>query len=62
MCPNLCAPLRLCGNGLTLFSPNTQIILIIATFIMALGLLKINLCGPGLTETTRALWRKKPQA
>jgi len=28
--------------------------------LMALGLLKINLCGPGITESAKSLWREVP--
>lgn len=29
------------------------------TIITAAGLLKLNLTGPGLTETLKSMWRKK---
>ena len=31
-----------------------------ATGLTILGLLKLNLMGPGLTETYKSLWREKP--
>jgi len=34
--------------------------LYLVTGISILGLLKINLCGPGLTESLKSLWRKPP--
>jgi succinate dehydrogenase (ubiquinone) membrane anchor subunit len=34
-----------------------------ASVIAYMGIMKVNLTGPGLTETVRALWRKpKPAA
>eukprot|EP00470_Lotharella_oceanica_P002030 CAMPEP_0170167052 /NCGR_PEP_ID=MMETSP0040_2-20121228/565_1 /TAXON_ID=641309 /ORGANISM="Lotharella oceanica, Strain CCMP622" /LENGTH=154 /DNA_ID=CAMNT_0010404955 /DNA_START=43 /DNA_END=507 /DNA_ORIENTATION=+ len=29
----------------------------VVTFITAFGLLKVNLCGPGITESVKSLWR-----
>jgi succinate dehydrogenase (ubiquinone) membrane anchor subunit len=30
----------------------------VLTFLTGLGLLKINLCGPGITESFKSLWRR----
>lgn len=31
-----------------------------ASLITYLGIMKVNLAGPGLTETVKTLWRKQP--
>lgn len=33
-----------------------------ASVVTYLGIMKVNLAGPGLTETVKTLWRKPPQA
>jgi len=33
-------------------------LLIVITAITTIGILKVNLCGSGLTETVKSLWRK----
>eukprot|EP00954_Amorphochlora_amoebiformis_P021570 1347376-Amorphochlora_amoeboformis.AAC.1 len=30
----------------------------IVTFVTAFGIMKVNLCGPGVTESIKCLWRK----
>jgi succinate dehydrogenase hydrophobic anchor subunit len=39
----------------------TRVLFVLCAF-MAFGLLKINLCGPGMTETVKSLWRTTPKA
>lgn len=34
--------------------------ILMTTVVSTLGLLKLNLAGPGLTETVKGLWREKP--
>lgn len=36
-----------------------RVALWIVSFFLFLGLLKVNLCGPGVTESVKSLWRKK---
>eukprot|EP01006_Ploeotia_vitrea_P045366 TRINITY_DN66936_c7_g1_i1.p1 TRINITY_DN66936_c7_g1~~TRINITY_DN66936_c7_g1_i1.p1 ORF type:complete len:199 (+),score=91.76 TRINITY_DN66936_c7_g1_i1:70-666(+) len=33
-------------------------VLLFITLLMLYGLLKVNLCGPGISESVKALWRK----
>jgi len=33
-------------------------VLWVISFLTGLGLLKINLCGPGITESVKSLWRR----
>ena len=40
----------------------TRVVLAGITVATTLGLLKLNLAGPGLTETIKSFWRPKPQA
>jgi succinate dehydrogenase (ubiquinone) membrane anchor subunit len=41
--------------------PFNNLILAVLTGVTTLGLLKLNLCGAGITETVKSLWRE-PQA
>jgi len=31
-----------------------------SSLVTYLGIMKVNLAGPGLTETVKTLWRKQP--
>lgn len=41
--------------------PMARYLLLGATGLTILGLLKLNLFGPGMTETYKSLWREKPE-
>lgn len=53
----LCFPLRLCACA----GPVRAAILG-ASLVTYLGIMKVNLAGPGLTETVKTLWRKPQPA
>lgn len=42
------------------YRPLSKGIMIAVTLITTFGLLKINLCGAGLTESVKSLWREAP--
>lgn len=35
--------------------------MIAVSVLTGVGLLKVNLCGPGITESVKSLWRSPPQ-
>ena len=44
---------------LTILAGPSRYIMLGATGITMAGLLKLNLSGPGVTESVKSLWRKK---
>mmetsp|Transcript_23943 Transcript_23943/g.42417 ORF Transcript_23943/g.42417 Transcript_23943/m.42417 type:complete len:159 (+) Transcript_23943:107-583(+) len=35
-----------------------KVLICLLTFVTGYGLMKVNMCGPGITESVKSLWRK----
>ena len=35
-----------------------KVLIALLTFVTGYGLMKVNMCGPGITESVKSLWRK----
>jgi len=42
------------------YRPVAKSLLIVITLLTTIGILKVNLCGQGITESVKSLWRKPP--